>query len=111
MYFLLKWIDSEDLEKEKEELEPVQYHEAWKKLCGCSGILVPGGFGNRGTEGKISAINWARKKNIPFLGEKFYYICDKTFFLISINGLYFSLQGCVWDYSLQLLSLQETFFS
>jgi CTP synthase (UTP-ammonia lyase) len=33
--------------------------------------LVPGGFGNRGTEGKILAINWARKKSIPFLGKIF----------------------------------------
>jgi CTP synthase (UTP-ammonia lyase) len=34
-----------------------------------SGVLVPGGFGNRGTEGKILAINWARKKSKPFLGK------------------------------------------
>ena len=32
------------------------------------GILVPGGFGGRGSEGKISAVNWARTNNIPFLG-------------------------------------------
>lgn len=36
----------------------------------CSGILVPGGFGVRGTEGKIQAISWARKQKKPFLGEK-----------------------------------------
>ena len=35
-----------------------------------SGILVPGGFGVRGTEGKIQAINWARKQKKPFLGTK-----------------------------------------
>jgi CTP synthase (UTP-ammonia lyase) len=34
-----------------------------------SGILVPGGFGIRGTEGKILAANWARTKNIPYLGK------------------------------------------
>lgn len=34
-----------------------------------SGILVPGGFGVRGTEGKIHAITWARKQKKPFLGE------------------------------------------
>ena len=38
-------------------------------LCMCSGILVPGGFGQRGTEGKILAINYARQRKIPFLGE------------------------------------------
>ena len=35
----------------------------------CSGILVPGGFGQRGTEGKILAVNYARQRKIPFLGE------------------------------------------
>ena len=39
-----------------------------KELKKASGILIPGGFGKRGTEGKISAINFARKKKIPFLG-------------------------------------------
>ena len=38
------------------------------KLQGVSGILIPGGFGKRGTEGKIAAIAYARKNNIPFLG-------------------------------------------
>jgi len=39
-----------------------------KKLKGVAGILIPGGFGKRGTEGKIAAINYARSKKIPFLG-------------------------------------------
>jgi CTP synthase (UTP-ammonia lyase) len=33
------------------------------------GILVPGGFGERGTEGKILAVKWARENKVPFLGE------------------------------------------
>lgn len=33
------------------------------------GVLVPGGFGVRGTEGKMLAINWARKQNKPYLGK------------------------------------------
>ena len=37
-------------------------------MSGVSGILIPGGFGKRGTEGKIAAINFARNNNIPFLG-------------------------------------------
>ena len=40
--------------------DPVLYHEAWKKLCECEGVLVPGGFGKRGVEGKIAATQWAR---------------------------------------------------
>ena len=39
-----------------------------KKLKEVSGILIPGGFGKRGTEGKIAAITYARNNNIPFLG-------------------------------------------
>ncbi|MDR1401023.1 MAG: CTP synthase [Endomicrobium sp.] len=39
-----------------------------KKLWGCNAILVPGGFGNRGIEGKIKSITYARKNKIPFLG-------------------------------------------
>ncbi len=42
--------------------------EIKNKLKEASGILIPGGFGKRGTEGKIAAINFARKNNIPFLG-------------------------------------------
>jgi CTP synthase len=37
-------------------------------LQSCSGILVPGGFGSRGVEGKIIAINYARVNKIPFFG-------------------------------------------
>uniref|UniRef100_A0A8C8I963 CTP synthase n=1 Tax=Oncorhynchus tshawytscha TaxID=74940 RepID=A0A8C8I963_ONCTS len=64
----IKYIDSADLEPNTLKEEPVKYHEAWQKLCSADGILVPGGFGVRGTEGKIHAINWARKQKKPFLG-------------------------------------------
>ena len=36
--------------------------------CAHRGILVPGGFGNRGTEGMMLAIKWAREQQVPFLG-------------------------------------------
>uniref|UniRef100_A0AAR2K178 CTP synthase n=1 Tax=Pygocentrus nattereri TaxID=42514 RepID=A0AAR2K178_PYGNA len=64
----VKYIDSADLEQSTQQEEPVKYHEAWQKLCSADGVLVPGGFGVRGTEGKIQAINWARKQKKPFLG-------------------------------------------
>ena len=54
----IRWIDSEDLNDENLE----------EYLGDLSGILVPGGFGQRGTEGKILAIEYARKNKIPFLG-------------------------------------------
>jgi len=50
---------------ESDKLEP---HQINKILKNVSGILIPGGFGKRGTEGKISAISYARKNKIPFLG-------------------------------------------
>ncbi|MGN0383022.1 MAG: CTP synthase, partial [Eubacterium sp.] len=54
----IKWIDSE-------KIDMTNAHELLGDVCG---ILVPGGFGSRGIEGKIAAINYARTKNIPFLG-------------------------------------------
>ncbi|MDD5432539.1 MAG: CTP synthase [Candidatus Omnitrophica bacterium] len=54
----IKRIDSESLEKS----------EIGKIMHGVSGILVPGGFGYRGIEGKIKAIKFARQNKIPFLG-------------------------------------------
>ncbi len=50
---------------ESDKLKPA---EIKSKLKDASGILIPGGFGKRGTEGKIAAINFARKNHIPFLG-------------------------------------------
>ena len=54
----IKWVDSEKIEN----------NGAQKYLIDCDGILVAGGFGSRGTEGKISAIEYARVNNVPFLG-------------------------------------------
>jgi CTP synthase len=57
----LRYVDSEDLEKMSPgELEGV--------LGSVDGILVPGGFGERGVEGKIAAIRYAREKGKPFFG-------------------------------------------
>ncbi len=50
---------------ESDKLKPNQIS---KKLKNVSGLLIPGGFGKRGTEGKISAIKHARERKIPFLG-------------------------------------------
>ncbi|MDA7735877.1 CTP synthase, partial [Pelagibacteraceae bacterium] len=50
------------------ESDYLKVSEVKKKLAGVNGILIPGGFGKRGTEGKIAAISYARKNKIPFLG-------------------------------------------
>uniref|UniRef100_H0VP48 CTP synthase n=1 Tax=Cavia porcellus TaxID=10141 RepID=H0VP48_CAVPO len=64
----LMYIDSIDLEQDTKVQDPVKFNEAWQKLCMADGVLVPGGFGLRGTLGKIQAISWARTRKIPFLG-------------------------------------------
>ena len=50
------------------ESDNLKVSEVRKKLKGIHGILIPGGFGKRGTEGKIAAINYARINKIPFFG-------------------------------------------
>lgn len=64
----IKWVEAESLEEGKRQSDPFKYHEAWQNLCCCHGVLVPGGFGSRGAEGKILAARWARKNKKPYLG-------------------------------------------
>jgi CTP synthase len=52
------WVHSVDLEKNK----------GWDQVQQADGIIVPGGFGTRGTEGKVMAAKYARENNIPYLG-------------------------------------------
>ncbi len=55
---LVKWVDSEEIEK----------NGADSYLKNVNGILIPGGFGGRGTEGKIAAAKYARENNVPYFG-------------------------------------------
>ncbi|OZJ06418.1 CTP synthase [Bifiguratus adelaidae] len=64
----LRWIEASHLEQETLKTSPLKYHEAWQQLCSSQGVLVPGGFGARGTEGKIAAAKWARENKVPYLG-------------------------------------------
>jgi CTP synthase len=54
----IRWVSSEDVEMRGAEA----------LLSGVSGVLVPGGFGERGIEGKIAALGWARRNGVPLLG-------------------------------------------
>jgi CTP synthase len=54
----IQWVHSTDLEK----------GNAWEAVRQADGIVVPGGFGSRGTEGKIQAIRYARENKVPYLG-------------------------------------------
>lgn len=62
------WVEASDLEPESQEVDKAKFHEAWNKVSTADGILVPGGFGSRGTEGMILAAKWARESNVPYLG-------------------------------------------
>ncbi|NCA93870.1 MAG: CTP synthase [Sphingobacteriia bacterium] len=55
----IEWLNSEDFEKKGKNME---------ELKGFDGIVVPGGFGSRGIEGKINVIKYCRENKIPFLG-------------------------------------------
>ena len=57
-YIKIKWIDAESITED---------HVA-EQLQDCDGIIVPGGFGNRGIEGKISTVKYCRENNVPYLG-------------------------------------------
>jgi CTP synthase len=55
---VIDWVDSEDVESEGAE----------RLLEAVDGVLIPGGFGERGIEGKVAAIRWARESRVPFFG-------------------------------------------
>lgn len=65
---VVDWVASMDLEDSTAIEAPDSYKTAWNLLKGAGGILVPGGFGDRGVQGKILAAKYAREKNVPYLG-------------------------------------------
>lgn len=73
----LRWVNSEDIENES----PETY------LAGVDGILVPGGFGVRGVDGKIAAIKYARDRQIPFLGLCLGMQCSVIEWARNVEGL------------------------
>ncbi|CAI4054744.1 hypothetical protein N7582_000155 [Saccharomyces uvarum] len=64
----IKWVEATDLEPETQDSNKPKFHEAWNMVSTADGILIPGGFGVRGTEGMILAARWARENHIPYLG-------------------------------------------
>ena len=73
----IKWVNSEDIEKKSPE----------EFLLNVSAILVPGGFGERGVEGKITAVQFARENKIPFLGICLGMHCTVIEFARNVLGL------------------------
>ncbi len=62
---VIDWIEASHLE---EDWEKSEHETAWKTLREADGVLVPGGFGDRGIEGKILAAHYARTERVPYLG-------------------------------------------
>lgn len=56
----LKWVETTDIEEGRKSCSEI--------LKDCRGVIIPGGFGGRGAEGKIEVVKYARENNIPFLG-------------------------------------------
>jgi len=73
----IRWIDAEEVEKAKAE----------KFLAGLDGLIVPGGFGSRGIEGKIKAVAFARENKVPFLGICLGMQCAVIEFARNVCGL------------------------
>jgi CTP synthase len=71
------WVDAENLEAEEVE----------KQLSRYDGVLVPGGFGVRGIEGKVEAIRYVRENNLPFLGICLGLQCAVVEFARNVLGL------------------------
>ena len=65
---ILILVDSSLLHEESKASSSIEYDKAWETVKAADGILIPIGFGNRGTEGMIAAAKYAREKKIPFLG-------------------------------------------
>ncbi|KAK7068200.1 CTP synthase 1 [Halocaridina rubra] len=86
----LKCVEAEDLEEEARAARPVKYYEAWQNVCKSNGIIVPGGFGQRGLEGKVAVCKWARTMKKPMLG-----VC-------------LGLQAAVIEYARNVLGMTES---
>jgi CTP synthase len=65
---VVEWINATHLEDGTAATEPELSKNTWDTLKQCHGILVPGGFGDRGVEGKIAAAKYARENKVPYLG-------------------------------------------
>lgn len=65
---VVDWVASTDLEDSTAIEAPDAHKAAWDLLKGANGVLVPGGFGDRGIQGKILAAKYARENNVPYLG-------------------------------------------
>jgi len=74
----IDWIETEDIEEDSQKVKVLEDYD---------GLLIPGGFGYRGTEGKIAMIQYARENNIPFLGLCFGFQLATVEFARNVLGI------------------------
>ncbi|GAB2282364.1 CTP synthase 1 [Dionaea muscipula] len=86
---VVDWVPASDLEDATKEQNPESHQAAWNTLRGSDAVLVPGGFGDRGIEGKILAAKYARENKVPYLG-----IC-------------LGMQTAVLDYARSVLGIKD----
>lgn len=102
----LTWVDAEHLEPQTKMSNHENHSNAWKALEVASGIIVPGGFGLRGTEGMMLASKFAREKQKPFLGVSLMFTCSDFW----LYALLTQLAGLPWipncSHSIRARSLQ-----
>ncbi|XP_019430447.1 PREDICTED: CTP synthase-like [Lupinus angustifolius] len=65
---IVEWVPAWDLEDVTSQQDPDTYKVAWELLKVADDFLVPGGFSDRGVQGKILAAKYGRENNVPFLG-------------------------------------------
>jgi CTP synthase len=68
LHLVIEWIESTDLEPNMRSQDPSKYDSAWRRLKMVNGILCPGGFGDRGIEGKALCAKYCRESNTPYFG-------------------------------------------
>ncbi|GMH25808.1 hypothetical protein Nepgr_027651 [Nepenthes gracilis] len=86
---VVDWVPASDLEDATKEENPESHRAAWNLLRSSDAVLVPGGFGDRGVEGKILAAKYARENRVPYLG-----IC-------------LGMQTAVIEYARSVLSIRD----
>tara|TARA_Y100000766_G_scaffold283734_1_gene300156 strand:- start:226 stop:1869 length:1644 start_codon:yes stop_codon:yes gene_type:complete len=64
----INWIEASHLESAWKAKNEQDFTAAWNDLKSSDGVLVPGGFGDRGIEGKVVAAQYSRENNVPYLG-------------------------------------------
>lgn len=68
LHLVLEWIESSDLEPNMRQQDPARYDSAWRRIKLVNGVLCPGGFGDRGIEGKAACSKYCRESKTPYFG-------------------------------------------